>query len=890
MLKRSLRVIYIVMLLIFSAMAHSCPDYYLEIGEQGNCYPQYTVLNSNYLDPNNPDPAWYDCTGSHAMDQTIQTNTTFVDGAAIVQVKCCGISYVDPPIQTAYLTIGQQHTFSIENTGCGVGNDNSGDSNPRGITNFAFTDLVKKESYSNPTVTLFKTVSLQNEVNLACALNWNNSQGLSALQIACNNVSFLPDAEQSFFTHLCEDAGYSAAYQPNTIAPNANNNNQQVVCTDSSTDLICNLPITCTLFCADPNCWSPANCSPSSSNPSTIISAQCFFMGLGMSPPPFCCDAPLPMYQPTTFPLCPNGYVPTSECVPPSIGSHGNTAPIFSSYFTPAIRVAFDVMPNVFQPVSPWVINAYNGVNQMILANFQGSTNDLQNTIQVCNSTGQSTCVTMPTAGNVAPMTKNLEIIYNTGTSLKPQLTRSPALGSLYGVNLGQYCDLNYDLANNKSLPTSTCVIEDMNKNPQEFTAKLTSDKSQICVYDANSNQVANCAPVPAMPLPSVGFCPVKAPDTFCMQVDFSIPANTSSSPNISYSAQITGSVTATSVAFITSNLYDPSGKETSLSVSGFITDDYYNGTVAGASLKPDINGNFCFDKNGKTTTTCSETVNPGGLWYVQNSNGVLEYKGGGTQICYISPFATSTNQASLCVPIVEIDLPFISCDMIGVVESDGAVVGGADAACPGGANVVNSNECPASFQASDCASPTQSDDCFIKTQACATPTSETKACNAYQTSCKVAAAKSQCYSDFVECTETCAANYYYVFLNGFSAPGAIANALAQYRACTNDPNSYPPLQCKFYNNAACSQKSAQQIAYCGIIAYQCNDYKSYCSYGQTQCYMITGSCVVCGSDYQNTCIAGGVYSHLPISNNENDSNLPNCSVANLTNSSYPPC
>jgi hypothetical protein len=451
---------------------------------------------------------------------------------------------------------------------------------------------------NNPiTVNNYGKVNLQDTpLKRACATNAAGNEGYEFYQQICSSTNF-----------------------PTSSTP----------CTVNDTRLVCSLPIACAIF--------------QYTNNGSSIWNDCYFVLFPPSPPPFCCSISMPASPSDTANICQENTSPSSNniCVPPSPDGGRGVTPVVNNFFTPSIRVAFDAPSSAFLSVSPW---CSSGSNPPGCATGSGSANFTPQagsvyTIQQCTTTGQQNCITIPqqTSPNKNFPT-NMEVIYylpnNPPTS--PLASRyyyqtvGGAAGSLYGVNLGNYCDLSHSLVSGNP---ALCTITDSNDALRAFQTYLQCDPngdpsdpmylytcSNVCVRDVTfGGDAGSCFPVPAMPLPeSVTSCGTNTPTNFCMKLAF----------QDGYTGQINGTIPSTPPSAGSNLIYYISTISGSkIGLQAMVTDNNYN--------QPDGNGNICLNSNGAPVSTpCpayKSGYQPGGLYYV---NG--QYMGGGTQFCYL--------------------------------------------------------------------------------------------------------------------------------------------------------------------------------------------------------------------------------------------------------------
>ncbi len=432
------------------------------------------------------------------------------------------------------------------------------------------------------------------------------------LKRACAN-NIVGNEGYEFYQQVCSSTNFPTSSTP---------------CTVNDNRLVCSLPIACAIF--------------QYTNGNSIWN-DCYFVLFPPSPPPFCCSISMPASPPDTANICQENTFPSSNniCVPPSSDGGRGVAPVVNNFFTPSIRVAFDAPSSAFLSVTPWCSSGSNPpgcVTGSGTANFTPQAGTTY-TIQQCTTTGQQNCITVPqqTSPNKNFPT-NMEVIYylpnNPPTS--PLVSRyyyqtvGGSAGSLYGINLGNYCDLSHSLVSENP---ASCTIADSNDSLRSFQTYLQCDPnsspsdpmylytcSNVCVRDVTfGGDAGSCFPVPAMPLPkSVVPCGTNTPTDFCMKLAF----------QDGYSGQIQGTIPSTSPS-PGSNLiyYIGAISGSKIGLQAMVTDDNYN--------QPDGNGNICLNSNGAPVSTpCPAYKNgyqPGGLYYV---NG--QYMGGGTQFCYL--------------------------------------------------------------------------------------------------------------------------------------------------------------------------------------------------------------------------------------------------------------
>ena len=414
------------------------------------------------------------------------------------------------------------------------------------------------------------------------------------LYLACQNTAANPTSYSKFYTDQCAKATYP------------------LDCTATPPPILCEMVIAC---------WSlTAN--------QVIAEAGCAFIDFPPSPPEFCCSTPPTPLIPSTIPVCPDIYpYPTDKvtsCVPASPTGNNSSvtgqtqAQITSSYFTPAIRVGFrwPQTPSFYQQIPA------GDVSYTVATNIQPGTYIVPTTDIV---------------GFYLPVSfeapkSNYEVVFGTSSATA---SRNPYNSTPYGINVGQYCDLNYNYAESQTTANSTCAISDVYGNEMTFTmAPSTKIAGQYCIFDSNQEIIGDCISPPFMPLPTVppataggawqvGVTPcgsANTPDSFCMNVSF---------VNGAYSGQIQG----TSDSGI--GTYTGTLNNTTIPISAIVTDDTYN--------LPDENGNICLDQSGKMITLAQCPAKggtpPGGLWYLNH-----EYLGGGSQFCF-----RPTNQPPAC-------------------------------------------------------------------------------------------------------------------------------------------------------------------------------------------------------------------------------------------------
>lgn len=435
------------------------------------------------------------------------------------------------------------------------------------------------------------------------------------LRMACGNLAAEPEEESAFYYQLCHSADLPTASTP---------------CVINDIRLICSLPIACSVF---------------QYHGGGIIWNECDFILFPPSPPPFCCTISMPSPPPTTANICQENTSPSSNniCVMPSPDAGMGVAPVVNNFFTPSIRVAFNSPSSEFLAVNPWYPNGSGSSN-----NFNPPAG-ITPTVTQCTSTGQQNCVIVPQQPPpTQPIPTNMELIYYL-PSTTPLVSRyyyqtiNGSPGSLYGVNLGSYCDLNYNLLTGAH---SSCTITDSNGSSREFRTHLQCNSStdsrtcsSVCVQDVNfGGDAGPCFPVPAMPWPtSVTDCNgpnSNTPDNFCM--------------NLTFQGGYTGQIPAVAIpssppSSMAGVVYYPgsiSGSNPEIPLQAMVTDDNYS--------QPDMTGNICLNSKGAAVSTpCpayKSGYQPGGLYYV---NG--QYMGGGTQLCYL-PYSSPVPCPSGCV------------------------------------------------------------------------------------------------------------------------------------------------------------------------------------------------------------------------------------------------
>ncbi len=463
--------------------------------------------------------------------------------------------------------------------------------------------------------------------------------GATPLAQACANNADEPLSEgYNFYYALCNDSNLPTSSNP---------------CIAKDPRLICTVPIACGIFqvSGGGSLWN-----------------GCYFTLFPPSPPPFCCSIAMPATPPITANICQENSSPSSNnlCVPPSPDAGVGTAPVVNNFFTPSIRVAFDVPSAAFLSVQPWCSIGPNAPGcptgyASYNTNVTPTAGSIY-TVQQCTTTGQKNCVSIPQQTPALTLSTNLEVIYylpnNPPTS--PLLSRyyyqtvNGSPGSLYGINLGNYCDLNYNLVTETS---ASCSIKDSTGASRKFATYKQCDPNasptdpmylytcSVCVADVTfGGNTGPCSPVPAMPWPtSVVACGTNTPTDFCMNLTF----------QDGYSGQIKGSIPSSPPGPPpTTNPPTPptpmiyyygaiSGSQ--IGLQAIVTDDNYS--------QPDANGNICLNSQGvPVSTPCpayTSTYQPGGLYYV---NG--QYMGGGTQFCYVpksSPPACPSGCISDC-------------------------------------------------------------------------------------------------------------------------------------------------------------------------------------------------------------------------------------------------
>ncbi len=443
------------------------------------------------------------------------------------------------------------------------------------------------------------------------------SNGVTVVQNACSNLAiYAADTTQyEFYYTVCNSATEPL---PTPSKPCIGTGDPRLLCT---------LPIACTFLTGDDR----------------VLHSYCYFVKFPPSPPAFCCSIAPPVQIPTTAAICTADTLPaaTNQCVLPS--PDAGTARLLSvnnNFFTPAIRVAFNTNyasqqssgnpSNLFVPFKNPVVCHGNVCTTPPLTTTS--------TIEQCNAVNVN-CVSGITASNyniAAGLPKNLELIYNNPSG---QPTRYYT-GSLFGVNLGQYCDLSYDLAHLQLKVQSQCTILDMYGNSLNFHAALDpvgcDDKdlktcTSICVNNGQTMaRVGACMPIPPFPLPS-SVAPCSSSNTstkFCIQANFTDGFTTD---NIT--GQISGVPMSPPESFAGTITYPGSisGNAQNL-LTGIVTDDGYN-------LPLNATGDICFDDStsspgGQPVTPCPPAPNaplPKGLYY---NNG--QYMSGGRQFCYL--------------------------------------------------------------------------------------------------------------------------------------------------------------------------------------------------------------------------------------------------------------
>ena len=432
------------------------------------------------------------------------------------------------------------------------------------------------------------------------------------LRRACANAA--GEEESEFYNYLCNLSDLPTASTP---------------CVVSDTRLVCSLPIACAIF--------------QYTNNGGGIWNDCYFILFPPSPPPFCCTISMPSPPPTTANICQEKTSPSSNniCVMASPDAGRGVAPVVNNFFTPSIRVAFNSPSSEFLSVTPWYSNGSGSSNFTPPA---GTTP----TVTQCTSTGQQNCIIVPHQSSTQTIPTNMEVIYYL-PSTTPLVSRyyyqtiNGSPGSLYGVNLGSYCDLNHNLLTGTS---SSCTITDSNGSSREFMTYLKCASStdprtcsSVCVQDVNfGGDAGPCSPVPAMPWPvSVAECNgpgSNTPTNFCMNLTF----------QDGYSGQIqAGTIPSNPPSSMSGMVYYPgsiSGPSPKIPLQAMVTDDNYS--------QPDMTGNICLNSKGAAVSTpCpayKSGYQPGGLYYV---NG--QYMGGGTQLCYL-PYSSPVSCPSGCV------------------------------------------------------------------------------------------------------------------------------------------------------------------------------------------------------------------------------------------------
>ena len=453
--------------------------------------------------------------------------------------------------------------------------------------------------------------------------NYTSSQvtlsGGTPLNLACSDYSSPPtsssSAEYTFYNKLCS----------NTLPSS---------CTATSSNLICAVPIACAILIE---------------SGSGVIWNDCQFVLFPPSPPPFCSTIELPVSPPVSVNICQEDTSPSENniCVLPSPDAGYGTTPVVNNFFTPSIRVAFDIQQPVPPPSPPSLTPPAEFVS--VIPWIEGGSTTYTGAIPSLGATAPfaSFGVLPKTSVATSPPSppQNLELIYLYG-SQTPPYSRYPyqngVEGSLYGINIGQYCDLNYNLAINKAL-ASTCTIIDTNGTSRVFSASLTCSSgatynpyecTSICVTDVTSTgeTVGSCSPIPNMPWPTVSACSSEnTPTNFCLNYSFDNGTSTPYTGKIEGVAASPSNNTAptqgTQSSPNPSPYYTSSIPNTSINLQAIVTDDKFN--------QPDITGNICLNASGQPAATPCPTYTsgyqPGGLYYL---NG--QYISGGTQFCYV--------------------------------------------------------------------------------------------------------------------------------------------------------------------------------------------------------------------------------------------------------------
>lgn len=534
-------------------------------------------------------------------------------------ITCC--SWVQNFTNTYTLSLGELQTNlpgGDNGMGCGI-NQQSYD---------AMFFLVNTEEYTNNTI----TVSIPPVPPAGSYGTINLPYNYTPLSLACNSIKEGTEG-YSFYSNLC--APFTNNNSGNQFA-NVNTSNDPCKIGDSR--LICSLPIACAIL-------KHYSLGSKFSHPSNINTYDCQFVLFPPSPPPFCGTIELPVSPPVSVNICQEDTSPSENniCVLPSPDAGYGVTPVVNNFFTPSIRVAFDIQqpvplptpPAEFVSVSPWVTTGAS-------ATYTGAIPSLGATAPYTSFAGlPKTSV----VSNPPGIPRNLELIYSYSSQTPPLYSRysyqNGLAGSLYGVNIGQYCDLNYNLATNQAL-ASTCNIIDTNGANRTFSASLTCSSTEynpyectsICVTDitVTGETVGSCSPVPNMPWPTISACSSgNTPTNFCLNYSFD---NGTSTP---YTGQIKGvsaspsnNTAPTQGTQSTQNpppYYTGIISGTSINLQAIVTDDKYN--------QPDASGNICLNSIGQPAATPCPTYTtgyqPGGLYYL---NG--QYISGGTQFCYV--------------------------------------------------------------------------------------------------------------------------------------------------------------------------------------------------------------------------------------------------------------
>lgn len=871
-------------ILVWSS-CYACPSQYTTAGSNNVCYPTNTNIDTG--------SSWQDCGffSSYFWDSVVQTSTNYnpVDGSTQVNIICCGS--FNPQIQSTTLIPGKVFTFPTSGTAC----DGS-------ATNTAVMGVVDPSTVSNRSFTLQGVGSNINQsIHLNSALNYAyRKHDMNPLQAACNTISYLPEDQQQFFTEQCEKANYTIG------SIRFNDNDDALICPSTNPPLICKLPITCALLCADKHC-----------NNGNVVTAWCFFSQLNPSPPPFCCGTSMAPQNPTIDQVCVNNTQPAG-CVP-------SDDAIQSNYFIPAVNVSFAAPSQSYVAIKNWCEASSTNLSCPITAKLS--------LIQPVNHVDYNCCpYGLPYSdeqcyicygGDSAPGTaiglyphtipqgstdfstsifnssllsalNNMELIYANGKGElhRYQFDASGAPLSLYGVNLGQYCQLNYNMALDQETSFSSCPISDPYGNNMVITAEYNyndstldnpdPDAGKLVVYEkvegvAKKKRLGSVA-IPSFPMPIlVKFCDtsvINTADKFCVEVSFD------AGNSMIFSGQITNdSQVSTSSAFALEGYLQDTSPKVKMPIRAIITDDYYNLTAV-TTLYANNNPTtstpptaVCFDTKGNAVQNCSASNDPGGLWYISttdsNGNQIYKYQSGGTKICYVAPSpVTPDNQKKLCLnlapPPQSLKKYYLDCSTIQDTV-DGLCIKGYLSNYFPPATICNNNQ-PCTAQQAQAQCQAYQAKCDQDQSQCS---KDLNYCPCYDqyVNCSNATDSSLCLYDYQQCLSS---NCSYIDPN-----------TGQQASC--DP-SYQPT-CSFFNSNACGPQAAQytqgpgpidRYTACGLY-FNCQNYSAgpcdisnfsnNCPEDNSHYIIVNGL----GSEYDN---AGDTITTVACTSNSNNSPL----------------